>query len=292
MSEQEIAEAPVEQGVAEIAEGMQAPVPEKAGASMMQDQGKKDSPFDVLFQEGAIDNLPSNLKNWIGMQKDGQGFEKGLAYLQKTASGKELAPLGEDATDDEREARQKAIRDAKGVPEKPEDYEFSFPEGMEMPEENQALLKQYAHEHGHTAEEVNSMMEFQLGIEARTKEAEIKNITESAYKLFEDDGVDFDAVAPEIKSFIEKQGYNFNNVKKSAESIHMAYRLQQLLGETAHVDGSKVMTGPGNPNDKRYAELLAGETMDSKIFLQRENNPRRMFQLQEEFHELARKRNG
>ena len=32
MSEQEIAEAPVEQGVAEIAEGMQAPVPEKAGA--------------------------------------------------------------------------------------------------------------------------------------------------------------------------------------------------------------------------------------------------------------------
>ena len=72
----------------------------------------------------------------------------------------------------------------------------------------------------------------------------------------------------------------------------MAYRLQQLLGETAHVDGSKVMTGPGNPNDKRYAELLAGETMDSKIFLQRENNPRRMFQLQEEFHELARKRNG
>ena len=84
------------------------------------------------------------------------------------------------------------------------------------------------------------------------------------------------------------QGYDWNkDSTRSPEALHLAHRLQKLLGEDTHVDGSQSSSAPTGAM-KRLNELTAGETNDSKIFLGQISEPQRMFALQQEYLELSK----
>lgn len=259
------------------------------GESVLRGETRTTSPFDSLYQEGATADLPSNLQNLLGKYGSGIEAEKGIQNMMKVASQKAPEPLGPDATDEERQLHNETIRKLRAVPEKAEDYEFTFPEGYEMSDDNLAKLKEFAHEKGYTAEDVNEYVPFQLAIEAEAKEAALTQQIEDTYKAFEADGVDFDSVAEGLKDFMVGQGYDWSKEStRSPEALHLAHRLQKLLGEDTHVDGSQPHNSSSSPDMKRLNELTAGETNDSKIFLGQISEPQRMFQLQAEYLELSK----
>tara|TARA_S200002703_G_C3787696_1_gene242971 strand:- start:547 stop:1416 length:870 start_codon:yes stop_codon:yes gene_type:complete len=259
------------------------------GESVLRGDTRTTSPLDSLYQEGATADLPGNLQNLLNKYGSGIEAEKGIINMMKTASQKAPEPLGDNPTDEEKQLHSETIRKLRGVPEKAEDYEFTFPEGMNPDEEAVAKLKEFAFEKGHTAEDVNDFIPFQLELEKAGKEAALTQSIEDTYKVFESDGVDFDSVAEGLKDFMVNQGYDWNkDSTRSPEALHLAHRLQKLLGEDTHVDGSQPHNSSSTPDMKRLNELTAGETNDSKIFLGQISEPQRMFQLQHEYLELSK----
>lgn len=226
---------------------------------------RETSPFDSVFEDGALDSLPEDmrgLKNWILAQKDGLGLEKGLRHMQKLASSKGEERPAEDATDEVKEAFAAKLRKLNGVPEKVEDYELKLPEGATLPDEILGKLKEFGVTEGIPPEHINKLMPLQVALQKQTDEAamEAHVASEEARgdKYFGGEGA-FDAHAPVLAKYAETLGYDVKNdpAFRNATTYKLLADLRKATGEDRHVAGDPANTFHGGMEalDKQIDEV-------------------------------------
>ena len=223
----------------------------RAGGDLLSgNETRTSSPFDSVFQKGALDQFPEDLKglrNWIESQKSGVGLEKGLRHLQKLASSKGFERPADDAPDDAKEAFTAKLRELNGVPESPDKYEFKMPEGYEMPDEVKGKIAEFAHTNGINAETVNKFIPFQMELEKagqlQSQQAHIEAESKRGDEYFGGEG-SFDVKAPEIAKWAQEQGYDIKGdpAFRNATTYKILADLKAATSEDNHVSGS----GAGN----------------------------------------------
>ena len=285
--------AVLDAGTETAEQGGQTTQQSDSSRNLLSGNDRSTSPFDALFQEGAIDQLPSNLQNWVKMQKNGLGIETGLQYLQKKHSEKGFERPPEDADEETVKAFEKKMRQLKAVPEKVEDFDFKMPDGYDeaLTPEIKSKIAEWAIDKGHSPRDVEDFLPFQMELEKQAREQHITQETEKASELFVKDNLDFDQLAPGLKDFIEAQGYDFSRPAfRNAETWHLAHRLQQLLGEDTHVSGERLDTANSQADSisKRINEILSPESSDGKIFSGKSHDPSKRALLQKEYLSLSK----
>jgi len=234
------------------------------------------SPFDLLYGENAPTFDDPTVQDWVSKQKDGKGFEKGLAGLRKLASQKGFEPPPEDADGETKEAFRNTMRKLNRIPDNIEDYKVNFGEDSGLDEPTQEALKKFGFENDVPASLVEKFIpfnqQFAMQIAEQHKEAEL----EKASELF--GGPDeFGKMAEDLHKFLDSKGYNYEDQtfrnatawKMLADMKAMQEELNELTGE-----GNPVTTDHGGGHsgktketmEARITELLHGDTADAKAF--------------------------
>lgn len=94
---------------------------------------------------GGDEKLKNLLARYTSPDAMAKAFKEARDAIAKKPSKEEVADLPENPTDEQ----LAAYRKAKGIPEKPEDYEFEIPEGKELSDSEYDILMDFAKEmHG------------------------------------------------------------------------------------------------------------------------------------------------
>ena len=223
-------------------ETAEAPVVDNAGAAqaVLNPDTRTESPFDALFAEGAVEKLPSNVANWVKMQKNGLGVENALSGLQKVASSKGFERPGEDATEEQREAFNAKLRDLQGIPKTVEEYSFEYPEGMTLPDELATKVKEFGIEKGIPPQNIEALLPFQMELQKQSEvmknEAHIAAQMEMGDKYFGGEG-SFDKEAPGLAEYAERQGYDVKNdpAFRNATTYKLLAEMRRMTGEDSGI---------------------------------------------------------
>lgn len=147
-----------EEGEAAPPEGSAEPA--DPGASLGGEAGTEDSAgateSGVEVPAWVTSQLPKDLREEAtlhGFKNPGELARAFLDASQKAQQG--LTPPGEEATEEE----WRAYREAAGVPESPDGYEFEAGEGEELDEELTGWFRQAAHEAGLSAAQAQKLFE-------------------------------------------------------------------------------------------------------------------------------------
>jgi hypothetical protein len=231
------------------------------------------SPFDAIYQEGALDALPEDLKglkSWIQAQKDGMGLEKGLRHLQKLASSKGIERPAEDAPEEQRQAFDAKLRDLMGVPKTPDAYEFQLPEGLALPDEVKGNIAKFAHERGIPPKVVEDFLPFQVELEKAAQQRSLELHIESEQKrgdsYFGGEGM-FDAEAPRIAKWAQERGYLVKDdpAFRCATTYKILADLKAAVSEDKHVKGASTAAqfAPNQAKEKMQVLLQSGALSSS-----------------------------
>lgn len=273
-------------------------VGESLAKGVLEGTNKTTSPFDSLYGEEAPKFGDAATQDWVSKQKDGAGFEKGLAGLRKMATGKGLERPGEGATEEETAAFAAQLRTLNGIPESSDDYKLTFDESWNLGEETQKAMIAYGHENGIPPAAVEKMLPFQAQLTEQIAKDHLAAQEVAADKLFGGEG-EFDKVAEGLHKYLDAKGYDFDDPAfRNAQAWKMVQDLQaaearisELTGEGGPIHGD---TGGNNGNEAREAletrqsELLFGDTPDAADF----KNPgmgQRHVDLRNEFLDIGKK---
>lgn len=205
------------------------------------------------LDKAAFERLPDHLK------KDKQIFEQydTLADLlhafgnSKRLNGRkgDLSAYerpGDDAPDSVKEQHQQFLKVANGVPEKPEDYGLSRPEGVPEDQWNQEQANEYAgifHKHNASPELVREISElnnrFQAEQQQRMQQEDQAYFADEVSKL----KAEFKSELPEVRGFAERVVSRFgmdDSAMSSAANVKALYRIGKALGE------DRLPSGDGN----------------------------------------------
>lgn len=246
-----------------------------ADASAAADTGGEEGGSEAATETGVevpawvTSQLPKDLREESTLHGFKNPGELARAYLdasQKEGAG--LTPPGEDATDEQ----WRAYREAAGIPESPDGYEFEIGEGQYLDEELTGWFRQAAHEAGLSGAQAQKMVE--KWIESNSDEVKAQKLEEGKEKVLDtlrkEWGREFDSNlnaafkalesfgSPELKQYLDETGMG------NDERMIRAF---STIGKKM-LDDSFVSGEGGAEREQSQDELL--KQMYPKMFAERE----------------------
>jgi hypothetical protein len=234
------------------------------------DQAAGASPYYVGLYDstGKIDktkleNLPPELKPYkdsIGKYETFDQFMRGHVNLHQLAGRKGLQPLPPDATPEAKAERLALMRQVNGVPEKPEGYGVTKPEGVPDEMWNGDYVKgvtEIAHKHGISPEAMKELVAFDTKFagELRGKgdAAQMQTRQQEATALKEAFGGEYAQKTELASRAIRSVGLDPNDaIFGNAKLVIAMSKVGEMISEDRLVSGDS----PGNTgqNDRQKAQ--------------------------------------
>jgi hypothetical protein len=264
--------------VASLAEtGATDPAPAANSETTAADTAEK--PSAAAWPEDWRDKLAGGddkLKNLLGRYTAPDAFAKAFkelraAYDSRKPTKEEAGDLPENATDEQLAAWRKA----KGVPEKPEDYEFEVPEGKELSDGEYEILMDFAKTmHGKnmpaaTVKEISSwFLEYEETVAQKNADRAYQARMDTEEKLRAEWGPDYKAnvnlmsnvlqehLGTKAGDFLSQQLVDGTRIGDNETFIRlMADMARKVGGSTAELYTTDVHT-TGTSLETRKAELM------------------------------------